>query len=104
MSTDPRRAARSQDRQVVQYLMPSDPNMRTVFVDNSTTPVRFGVGSITTTGSSKWSARLSRGVHVQSPETSRSGQCTFVIALTNITLKRRACTVGSVRKPLIFRG
>src|SRR6476469_1143907 len=29
----------------VQYLMPSDPNMRTVFVDNSTTPVTFWVGS-----------------------------------------------------------
>src|SRR5262249_32200966 len=30
---------------VVQYLMPSDTNMRTVFVDNSTTPVTFWVGS-----------------------------------------------------------
>ena len=29
----------------VQYLMPSDTNMRTVFVDNSTTPVTFWVGS-----------------------------------------------------------
>jgi virginiamycin B lyase len=28
-----------------QYLMPSDTNMRTVFVDNSTTPVTFWVGS-----------------------------------------------------------
>ena len=28
----------------VQYLMPSDTNMRTVFVDNSTTPVTFWVG------------------------------------------------------------
>jgi streptogramin lyase len=28
-----------------QYLMPSDTNMRTVFVDNSTTPVSFWVGS-----------------------------------------------------------
>ena len=31
--------------QSVQYLMPSDTNMRTVFVDNSTTPVTFWVGS-----------------------------------------------------------
>ena len=30
---------------VVQYLMPADTNMRTVFVDNSTTPVTFWVGS-----------------------------------------------------------
>ena len=30
---------------MVQYLMPSDTNMRTVFVDNSTTPVTFWVGS-----------------------------------------------------------
>jgi virginiamycin B lyase len=29
----------------VQYLMPSDTNMRTVFLDNSTTPVTFWVGS-----------------------------------------------------------
>ena len=29
----------------VQYMMPSDTNMRTVFVDNSTTPVTFWVGS-----------------------------------------------------------
>jgi streptogramin lyase len=29
----------------VQYLMPSDTNMRTVFVDNATTPVTFWVGS-----------------------------------------------------------
>jgi len=29
----------------MQYLMPSDTNMRTVFVDNSTTPVTFWVGS-----------------------------------------------------------
>jgi virginiamycin B lyase len=29
----------------VQYLMPSDTNMRTVYVDNSTTPVTFWVGS-----------------------------------------------------------
>ena len=28
-----------------QYLMPSDTNMRTVFIDNSTTPVTFWVGS-----------------------------------------------------------
>ena len=29
----------------VQYLMPSDTNMRTVFVDNSASPVTFWVGS-----------------------------------------------------------
>ena len=29
----------------MQYLMPSDTNMRSVFVDNSTTPVTFWVGS-----------------------------------------------------------
>jgi virginiamycin B lyase len=29
----------------VEYLMPSDTNMRTVYVDNSTTPVTFWVGS-----------------------------------------------------------
>src|SRR5436190_20271450 len=31
--------------QTAQYLMPADTNMRTVFVDNSTTPVTFWVGS-----------------------------------------------------------
>jgi virginiamycin B lyase len=31
--------------EAVQYLMPSDTNMRTVFVDNSTTPPTFWVGS-----------------------------------------------------------
>jgi len=30
---------------VVEYLMPSGTNMRTVYVDNSTTPVTFWVGS-----------------------------------------------------------
>jgi streptogramin lyase len=29
----------------VEYLMPSATNMRTVYVDNSTTPVTFWVGS-----------------------------------------------------------
>jgi streptogramin lyase len=29
----------------VQYLMPSDTNMRTVFIDDSTTPVTFWTGS-----------------------------------------------------------
>jgi hypothetical protein len=29
----------------VEYLMPKDTNMRTVFVDNSTNPVTFWVGS-----------------------------------------------------------
>jgi len=36
---DPRTGA------AVQYLMPSDTNMRTVFVDKSTTPTTFWVGS-----------------------------------------------------------
>ena len=39
MRLDPKTGA------VVQYLMPSDTNMQTVFVDNSTTPVTFWVGS-----------------------------------------------------------
>jgi virginiamycin B lyase len=45
MSTD--RVARVDPKtgQSVQYLMPSDTNMRTVFVDNTTTPVTFWVGS-----------------------------------------------------------
>jgi virginiamycin B lyase len=45
MSTD--RVVRLDPRngRSVQYLMPSDTNMRTVFVDNSTTPVTFWVGS-----------------------------------------------------------
>jgi streptogramin lyase len=34
-----------QTGEAVQYLMPSDTNMRTVFVDNSTTPTTFWVGS-----------------------------------------------------------
>jgi streptogramin lyase len=34
-----------QTGKTVQYLMPSDTNMRTVFVDNTTTPVTFWVGS-----------------------------------------------------------
>jgi hypothetical protein len=29
----------------VQYLMPTDTNMRPVFIDNSTTPVKLWVGS-----------------------------------------------------------
>ncbi len=45
MSTD--RVVRMDPKtgQTEQYLMPSDTNMRTVFVDNSTTPVTFWVGS-----------------------------------------------------------
>src|SRR5690349_16732189 len=45
MSTD--RVVRLDPRtgRTIQYLMPSDTNMRTVFVDNSTTPVTFWVGS-----------------------------------------------------------
>jgi virginiamycin B lyase len=31
--------------ETTQYLMPSDTNMRTIFIDNSTTPVTFWVGS-----------------------------------------------------------
>ena len=31
--------------ETMQYLMPSDTNMRTMFVDNWTTPVTFWVGS-----------------------------------------------------------
>jgi virginiamycin B lyase len=45
MSTD--RVVRMDPKtgQTEQYLMPSDTNMRTVFIDNSTTPVTFWVGS-----------------------------------------------------------
>jgi virginiamycin B lyase len=45
MSTD--RVVRMDPKtgQTLQYLMPSDTNMRTEFVDNSTTPVTFWVGS-----------------------------------------------------------
>jgi streptogramin lyase len=44
MSTD--RVVRvDSNGRATQYLMPSDTNMRTVFVDNSTTPVTFWVGS-----------------------------------------------------------
>jgi virginiamycin B lyase len=31
--------------QIVEYLMPTESNIRRVFVDNSTTPVTFWVGS-----------------------------------------------------------
>ncbi len=45
MSTD--RVVRMDPKtgQTLQYLMPSDTNMRTVFIDNTTTPVTFWVGS-----------------------------------------------------------
>jgi virginiamycin B lyase len=45
MATD--RAVRFDPKtgKAVEYLMPKDTNMRTVFVDNSTTPVTFWVGS-----------------------------------------------------------
>ena len=45
MSTD--RVVRTDPKtgKTEQYLMPSDTNMRTVFIDNSTTPVTFWVGS-----------------------------------------------------------
>jgi streptogramin lyase len=45
MSTDRVVRVDSKTGQWVQYLMPTDTNMRTVFVDNSTTPVTFWVGS-----------------------------------------------------------
>ena len=45
MSTDRVVRVDPKTGQTVQYLMPSDTNMRTVFVDNSTTPVTFWVGS-----------------------------------------------------------
>ena len=45
MSTDRVVRLNPKTGQTVQYLMPSDTNMRTVFVDNSTTPVTFWVGS-----------------------------------------------------------
>ena len=45
MSTDRVVRINPKTAEAVQYLMPSDTNMRTVFVDNSTTPVTFWVGS-----------------------------------------------------------
>ena len=45
MSTDRVVRLNPKTGQTVQYLMPSATNMRTVFVDNSTTPVTFWVGS-----------------------------------------------------------
>jgi streptogramin lyase len=45
MSTDRVVRMNTQTGETEQYLMPSDTNMRTVFVDNSTTPVTFWVGS-----------------------------------------------------------
>ncbi len=45
MSTDRVVRLNPKTGQAVQYLMPSDTNMRTVFIDNSTTPVTFWVGS-----------------------------------------------------------
>src|SRR6201996_8038438 len=45
MSTDRVVRLDPKSGRTVQYLMPSDTNMRTVFVDNSTTPVTFWVGS-----------------------------------------------------------
>ena len=45
MSTDRVVRLDPKTNNAVQYLMPSDTNMRTVFVDNSTTPVTFWVGS-----------------------------------------------------------
>ena len=45
MSTDRVTRVNPKTAEAVQYLMPSDTNMRTVFVDNTTTPVTFWVGS-----------------------------------------------------------
>jgi streptogramin lyase len=45
MSTDRVVRLNPKTGETEQYLMPSDTNMRTVFVDNSTTPVTFWVGS-----------------------------------------------------------
>ncbi|MGH6672311.1 MAG: carboxypeptidase regulatory-like domain-containing protein [Xanthobacteraceae bacterium] len=45
MSTDRVVRMNPKTGQTDQYLMPSDTNMRTVYVDNSTTPVSFWVGS-----------------------------------------------------------
>ena len=45
MSTDRVVRMNPKTGEAEQYLMPSDTNMRTVFVDNSTTPVTFWVGS-----------------------------------------------------------
>ncbi len=45
MSTDRVVRMNTKTGETEQYLMPSDTNMRTVFVDNSTTPVTFWVGS-----------------------------------------------------------
>ncbi len=45
MSTDRVVRMNPKTGQTEQYLMPSDTNMRTVFVDNATTPVSFWVGS-----------------------------------------------------------
>jgi virginiamycin B lyase len=45
MSTDRVVRMNPKTGQTDQYLMPSDTNMRTVYVDNSTTPVGFWVGS-----------------------------------------------------------
>jgi len=45
MSTDRVVRVNPKTGETVQYLMPSDTNMRTVAIDNSTTPVTFWVGS-----------------------------------------------------------
>jgi virginiamycin B lyase len=45
MSTDRVVRLDPKSGQTDQYLMPSDTNMRTVYVDNSTSPVSFWVGS-----------------------------------------------------------
>jgi virginiamycin B lyase len=45
MSTDRVTRLDPKTGEAVQYLMPGDTNMRTVFVDNSTTPVTFWTGS-----------------------------------------------------------
>ena len=45
MSTDRVVRMHPKTGEAEQYLMPSDTNMRTVFVDNTTSPVSFWVGS-----------------------------------------------------------
>src|ERR1700722_3875933 len=45
MSTDPVGGLDPKTNTSLQYLMPSDTNMRTVYVDNTTSPVTFWVGS-----------------------------------------------------------
>ena len=45
MLTDRSRGSNTKTGEIVQYLLPRSTNIRRVFVDNSTTPVTFWVGS-----------------------------------------------------------